>query len=417
MSDDDSSTITTTVSNGFGQCHLSLLAAELAERGLLRGYISAANLPHDSRLNQFLRSTLGPRGTRLADRAIDVGAARRATAWFPEIYHQLSQRARSRGESARAERLATRAAAGYARVASRALSDGRSDSAVFHFRAGFGGESLVRARANGMLVVCDHSIAHPDVLRELARRFDPDHRTFLKMQWDRVESDLYESDVVVVNSHYVRATCVAAGMDESRIRVAHLPLEQSSIDAAEEQRTSTAGFDPDTVAFVGTLEMRKGIDVFFEAAAADAGSERRWVTVGAWAADAQHLAALSPSNVTHLGKLSRVGLSRFLARRPIVVFPTRAEGSARTVAEALGSGCHVITTPNAGSILRDGVDGALIPADDPMALLRALELYLRWDTEERRIRSEATMAFAQTTLTTENYVKAVIGAYQGTVIE
>ena len=40
--------------------------------------------------------------------------------------------------------------------------------------------------------------------------------------------------------------------------------------------------------------------------------------------------------------------------------PASVEGSARVVFEALAAGCYVITTPNAGSIVKDEVHGALV---------------------------------------------------------
>ena len=57
---------------------------------------------------------------------------------------------------------------------------------------------------------------------------------------------------------------------------------------------------------------------------------------------------------------------------PVFVFPSYAEGSARAVFEALACGCYVITTPNSGSIVEDGVHGALVPPD-PEAIAAAIE--------------------------------------------
>jgi glycosyltransferase involved in cell wall biosynthesis len=48
----------------------------------------------------------------------------------------------------------------------------------------------------------------------------------------------------------------------------------------------------------------------------------------------------------------------------VFVFPSLAEGSARVVFEALATACYVITTPNSGSIVEDGIHGALIPPGD-----------------------------------------------------
>lgn len=53
-----------------------------------------------------------------------------------------------------------------------------------------------------------------------------------------------------------------------------------------------------------------------------------------------------------------------MATADVFIFPSLAEGSARIVFEALACGCYVITTPNSGSIVKDGIHGALVPPGD-----------------------------------------------------
>jgi len=45
----------------------------------------------------------------------------------------------------------------------------------------------------------------------------------------------------------------------------------------------------------------------------------------------------------------------------VFVLPSICEGSAMVTYEALSSGLPVITTPNSGSIVRNGIDGLIIP--------------------------------------------------------
>jgi glycosyltransferase involved in cell wall biosynthesis len=54
------------------------------------------------------------------------------------------------------------------------------------------------------------------------------------------------------------------------------------------------------------------------------------------------------------------------------LFPTLSEGSANVVYEALSAGLPVITTPSAGSIIQDGVDGVIIPPRSAAHLAEAL---------------------------------------------
>jgi len=51
-----------------------------------------------------------------------------------------------------------------------------------------------------------------------------------------------------------------------------------------------------------------------------------------------------------------------------MVLPALAEGSAYVCYEALACGLPVITTPNAGSVVRDGIEGYIVPIRDADAL-------------------------------------------------
>ena len=67
-----------------------------------------------------------------------------------------------------------------------------------------------------------------------------------------------------------------------------------------------------------------------------------------------------------------------MRRHDVFVFPSLFEGLALVQGEAISQGLPVITTPNSGGtdILRDGVDGFIVPIRDPDAIAsRLLELY------------------------------------------
>jgi glycosyltransferase involved in cell wall biosynthesis len=54
------------------------------------------------------------------------------------------------------------------------------------------------------------------------------------------------------------------------------------------------------------------------------------------------------------------------------VFPSECEGSAKCTYEAAASGLAQITTREAGDVVLDGVNGVIIPPNDPDALAAAL---------------------------------------------
>jgi glycosyltransferase involved in cell wall biosynthesis len=60
----------------------------------------------------------------------------------------------------------------------------------------------------------------------------------------------------------------------------------------------------------------------------------------------------------------------------VFVLPSLCEGSATVCYEALASGLPVITTPNAGSVVRDGIDGFIVPIRDAEAIAARLEMLI-----------------------------------------
>jgi glycosyltransferase involved in cell wall biosynthesis len=59
---------------------------------------------------------------------------------------------------------------------------------------------------------------------------------------------------------------------------------------------------------------------------------------------------------------------RYFQQADVFVYPSLHEGSALAIYEALASGLPVITTPNSGSVVRDGLDGFVVPIRDVEAL-------------------------------------------------
>jgi glycosyltransferase involved in cell wall biosynthesis len=71
----------------------------------------------------------------------------------------------------------------------------------------------------------------------------------------------------------------------------------------------------------------------------------------------------------------------------LLLLPSLCEGSATVIYEALAASLPVICTPNCGSIVRDGVDGIVIPIRDSEAIVEAV-LDLARNPERRRVMAE-----------------------------
>jgi alpha-maltose-1-phosphate synthase len=62
-----------------------------------------------------------------------------------------------------------------------------------------------------------------------------------------------------------------------------------------------------------------------------------------------------------------------MAEADVFVFPSLFEGSAVVTYEALACGLPSVVTPNAGSVVRDDVEGFVVPPSDVEALAGRME--------------------------------------------
>jgi glycosyltransferase involved in cell wall biosynthesis len=236
-----------------------------------------------------------------------------------------------------------------------------------------------------MHVICDHAIVHPALLAELVDnrgrsprldrpaapapaprpRLTPAERCFM--------ADVEASDSVLVNSDFAKSTYVAAGWPEDRVHVVYLGVDNNFLRAVGRVHR-----EPDhgrlRVLFAGRFERRKGAETLAEALPRLQSIDWELLVAGPVAAEVRsaHRTFLGDPRVSALGMISRSELARLMLEVPVFVFPSYAEGSARAVFEALACGCYVITTPNAGSIVEDGVHGAVVGPGDAEALAAAI---------------------------------------------
>ena len=125
--------------------------------------------------------------------------------------------------------------------------------------------------------------------------------------------------------------------------------------------------------FVGTACLRKGIHYLAIAAEHLRAKGRNYEFRIAGDVAPQIANHPKTKHLTFLGRISRSLLGREYATADAFVLPSLAEGSAEAIYEALAAGLPVITTAAAGSVVRDGLDGRIVPQSSPPALAQAIE--------------------------------------------
>jgi glycosyltransferase involved in cell wall biosynthesis len=86
-----------------------------------------------------------------------------------------------------------------------------------------------------------------------------------------------------------------------------------------------------------------------------------------------HAQELLRAHVSLLGAVPRSEIHQQFAWADVFLLPSICEGSATVCYEALSYGLPVITTPNTGSVVRDGLDGFVVPIRNVESIIEKLE--------------------------------------------
>ncbi len=355
-------------------------AAETYKNGLLAGFISGgyptASIKNWVHLLKFAR--YGP-GRRLLQRQENVPDALVHPLWLSEFIIQASAYARALARNpAWFENIDDCALRLYAWQAARIVRD--LSATIYHYRSGYGHQSVQVAKQKGMVTLCDHSIAHPSTLDYLiahgGKLPPPGQARPNNRMWNNILKDIDQADCVVVNSDFVKDTFVHCGYDPSRIVVLYSGVAEDFLRLVP-KRVYPASVDaPIRLLFVGDLGVRKGGEILLQALSRIRELPWQFEAIGSIEPRLrdEFRGFLSDPRVTVAGYLTWAELAQRMSAADIFVFPSFAEGSARVVFQAMACGCYVITTPNSGSIVENGVHGRIVPPGDIGLLVAAIRI-------------------------------------------
>jgi len=188
------------------------------------------------------------------------------------------------------------------------------------------------------------------------------------------------ADRILVNAAAIKEWLVADGYDETRISVIPNGVDVARFDAPR-LRTEAP-----VVAVLGRVSRMKGLEDFIAATAivAQRFPEARFQIIGqpSFAPRGRtitvddsyeaELTALASDRVTFTG--FRPDVERVLSGVTVSVMPSLSEGLSNTLLESMAAGVPVVATRVGGTpeVVRDGVNGLLVPPGDPAAMADAI---------------------------------------------
>jgi glycosyltransferase involved in cell wall biosynthesis len=142
------------------------------------------------------------------------------------------------------------------------------------------------------------------------------------------------------------------------------------------------------ILFAGAAELRKGIHYLAMAAENVLARGARCEFLVAGNVERSVANQKQCRYLKFLGRVPRVKMRGEFAAADVFVLPSLAEGSAETTYEALACGVPIVTTLEAGAVVRDGTDGRIVPSRDPEALANAITEIVE-DRQQRERMSQA----------------------------
>ena len=164
------------------------------------------------------------------------------------------------------------------------------------------------------------------------------------------------------------------------------------------------------VIFSGALIERKGIHHLLEAwHRLDLRDAELWLLGSVHDEAKPYLKKFWRDNIRVLG--FKRDLENYLNQGSVYVFPSRLEGSAKTIYEAAASGLPMITTREAGDVVRDGVEGIIVQPGDVDAIAAAIEHLYRHPEIVASMGAAARQRVVEN-FTWDLYRTRLLGAYE-----
>ncbi len=284
---------------------------------------------------------------------------------------------------------------------------------------GFSGDALELmqvARVAGLWAAVEQMIAPRDVVEDLVAREiadfpewetgteNPYARTFARRE--RTEWAL--ANIIICPSEFVRKQVIASGGPGERCVV--IPY---GVDSPRRYEPRPAHGGPLRVLTVGEVGLRKGSPYVVEAARRLGKTATFRMVGGTRISD--RLRSEIGTAVELLGIVPRAEIATHYQWADVFLLPSICEGSATVVYEALAAGLPVICTENTGSVVRDGLDGFIVPCRDSQAIVEAIGTLAR--APELRAAMSASALTRAADFTVERYGARLVAALSGLSVD
>ena len=193
---------------------------------------------------------------------------------------------------------------------------------------------------------------------------------FPKKQIERFDKEIDLADKILVGSTFVKNTFLSEGIPKEKLEILPYGVDTCFFIPSKYLSTNNKQF---RVLFVGQISQRKGISYLLRAFKRFRYPGNILTLVGSFQGDGNTFAPWQ-NLFKHICNIPHPELVKIYQNNDVFLFPTLLEGMPLVILEAMSCGLPVITTSNGpGDIVRDGVDGYVVPTRDVDAIVDRLE--------------------------------------------
>lgn len=238
--------------------------------------------------------------------------------------------------------------------------------------------TMQEAKKRGMLVVVENGSAHTlyqtKILGEEYAKFRIKPGTFQISEPRLIENDLRaygEMDYIAVPSTFAKRTFLEQGIPEKKLICVAYGVDLSEFRPAVKTDSIFR------VVFAGGMTLQKGVHYLLQAFAELRLPNAELLLIGSLSDEMKIFFKKYEGNFRYIGRVSQRELASYYTQSSVFVLNSLQDGFGMVIIQAMACGLPVIATTNTGGpdVIREGVDGFIIPVRDVPALKEKL-LYL-----------------------------------------
>ena len=237
---------------------------------------------------------------------------------------------------------------------------------------------VTKAKKKGLKIIHE-VILNPDVGLILHEERDRFPGLEVQDDWEEIQAGIERDkqkwslcDLILVPSQFVYESVTRLGGSPERIKIVPYGIDQDWCDQVPNPQKGRA-------LFVGLVGLRKGNHYLAQAVRLlqERNIPCKVRVVGPYEKGKRHIIEHAEfQGPQYIGQVPRSQVRKEFLQADIFVLPTLSDSFALVHLEAMACGVPVITTPNCGSVVRDGVDGFIVPIRDPETLANRMEQLL-----------------------------------------